>query len=263
MFILVKGNAQDFYFIPTQIIKPYKLLGMDFYYSLDTAKASAKSNYQMTLDSLNISRQITFAEYKVYLEAIKKDSSYPFYKSQLPDSNITTAKNYEAYITDKKYENFPVMGIRWEAAMNYCKWKTLSENKVDDIKFVYLLPKVSQWLDAFNYLETNKIPNDFDKNYADWTSNVYFEGAYGVSSFPYDVIYYIRQNDKPRDKRKRVIGSSFLYANTTLLDDRSFYAFNGYRFIGFRIVKQYIKEDEREKKSYSSLFKYWGLPNTD
>ena len=70
----------------------------------------------------------------------------------------------------------------WEAAMNYCKWRTQQENKTADIKFIYRLPKLGEWLAAYQYLINNGNTNDFSKHFSDWTMNTYFEGVSGFKS---------------------------------------------------------------------------------
>ena len=216
------------------------------------------------MDSVIISEQISLGEYKDYLEATKKDSSSSFYRSQFPDSTITSPKNYITYITDKKYNVFPAVGITWEAAMNFCKWKTLNENKSGKINYIYRLPKISEWLDAYSYLENNKYESDFNKNYSDWTMNIYYEGSFtnrADSSFAYDMYYLPKPKDHPRYKRVRIIGDSYLFQRESLIQHSApFYTFNGYRQVAFRIVKDY----RQEKKTLADwVIKYWKLPVID
>jgi hypothetical protein len=259
LFLLLAGYSQQFYLIPGRSFNPYDVLGYNtdgvYYYAY-----TEKINFTMKIDSLDISKQITLGQYKEYLNAIKKDSSYSFYLTQLPDSNITTKENYTKYITDKKYDNFPAAGISWEAAMNFCKWKTLNENKSGKINYIYRLPKLSEWLDAHSYLENNKYESDFNRNYSDWTMNTYYEGSFtskADSSFSYDVFYLPKPTDRPRVKRVRIIGDSYLYQRENLIHHSgSFYTFNGYRQVAFRMVK----EDIHDKKPLADkVITYWDL----
>jgi hypothetical protein len=217
-------------------------------------------NYSMTADSFMISHFINLGEYKKYLADIKRDSANEFFLLQLPDSSITSSENYTKYITDDKYNSSPVVGIRWDAAMNYCKWLTLKENKSTGIQYVYRLPKVSEWLLAKKYLNEAAIQNDLNKNYSDWTVCLYYEGAYSFGNFSYDVIYYPKKTDPARGRRSRVIGNSFLFQHETLKEfSGSFYQFNGYRQIAFRIVREYIKDAGQIKSNSSNLLKYWNI----
>jgi len=258
------GICQQVYVIPKQTFQPYKILGLsERDYGIGYEADTAKINFKMSIDSFEISSQVTFKQYNLYLESVKKDSTYNFYVSQLPDSNITSKENYKAYISDKKYDVFPVAGISWEAAMNYCKWRTTQENKGTDFKFIYRLPKVSEWLAAYNLLKENDTPNDFNKNFSDWTMGLYFEGSYNFkvwSSFVYDVVYLQKPGDHDRDKRKRVIGDSYLFQREKLINHSSgYYAFSGYRQIAFRLVKEEIKNNDDSKSLHKNVLAYWGI----
>lgn len=255
ILILVSSKivAQSMHVIPTQILNLYKLLGITTIDKKDTIKVFEISDF------------ITYKEYKEYLTSVKKDSSISFYKSQFPDTNITIKKEvYEKYINSSEYDDYPVLGISWDNAMNYCKWKTLKENK-DSIRFIYRLPDCSQWLSSLDYLTKQKIKNDFNQNYSDWLLNTKDESLSFYSSgrnkeFPFDYIYLSREKDVPALKRKLVIGDSYLYQEERLINyaNYSYYSFEGYRQIAFRIVKENIDTPEKVKSNYY-LFKYWGL----
>ena len=256
------GICQQVYIIPKQTFQPYQVLGFsERDYGIGYAVDTDKINFRMSIDSFEISSQITFRQYKTYLESVKKDSSFSFYLSQFPDSNITSKKNYAIYMSNKSYDDFPVAGISWEAAMNYCKWRTLQENVGTNIKFIYRLPKVSEWLAAYDFLEKSKSKNDFSKNYSDWTMSLYFEGAYGFkNSFSYDISYLQKHEDQARDKRKVVIGNSYLFQKEKLLTHSTgYYAFNGYRQIAFRLVKEQVKKSDNAKSLFKEILNYWGI----
>ena len=104
--------CQEVYIIPKQTFNPYKVLGLseDDYGIGDETKKEIQ-NSKLFIDSFEISRQVTFKQYRLYLESIKKDSSYNFYLSQLPDSGITSKENYTLYFNNKNYDDFSVAGI--------------------------------------------------------------------------------------------------------------------------------------------------------
>ena len=260
MIVLAHFNlsAQDTlpHKIPTQTIDAYKLLG-------DTS-----NSFIETIETFEISDFVSYKAYKLYLMAIKKDSTNSFYLSQLPDTNLGPKEVYEKYIKSDDYDNFPVLGISWENAMNYCKWKTLNENPKDSIIFIYRLPVCSEWLAAYTYLQKNKVSNDFNTSYSDWLMNSKDESLYMFSNdtvFPFDYIYFHKKNDPPVLKRKFVIGDSFLYQHKRLLDYymASFYATQGYRQIAFRTVKESVSKSKKLKllnhSLDESLLNYWGL----
>ncbi len=247
LFSFFESKAQLFNRIPKNIFQPYKVFGGLPENDIDR---NHKINYELVLDSFEISSQITYRDYKIYLSDIKRDSSYAYYSKQLPDSTITSKENYTAYTSDEQYDSYPIIGISWEAAENFCKWKTLKQNK-NEIKFLYRLPKLSEWLNAFNYLEENKIAHDFSKDFSDWTLSTYFEYYNGIKNdFVYDIHYEAKENDHPRLKRKIAMGDSYLYQKENLDDHRrGFYSFKGYRQIAFRIVKQRLNSNNKKNEA--------------
>lgn len=252
-------KSAHLFFIPTQTINLYKLLA-------DNSKTTTQ-----TIKAFQISGQVTFKEYKDYLTSVKKDSSEKFYLTQLPDTTIGSAEVYKKYISSADYDNFPVLGISWDNAMNFCKWKTRKENK-GSIQFIYRLPNCSEWLAAYSYLSENKIKNDFNKNYSDWLINSKDESVYDFANnispkqFIYDWLYFHTSKDPAVLKRKQVIGNSYLYQQEhILLYSFSFYANEGYRQISFRYVKETVSESpetyQNGKSIAKSLIEHWGLKN--
>lgn len=242
--------------IPAQTLDLFKLMGYD-------------PKGKQAIKGFQISSFVTYREYKEYLNAIKKDSSEVYYQTQLPHKNIASTETWNKYIESDEYDGFPVLGISWDNAMNFCRWKTLRENK-DSIRFVYRLPNCSEWLAAQHYLSENKIPNDMNKNYSDWLLNVKDESAYDFTEkdknvFPFDYVYWHRKNDSPVLKRKWAIGDSYLYQQNKLVNYYAFsyYANEGYRQISFRYVKEMVTEPDMmhpNKKSLPiSLLEYWGI----
>ncbi len=257
------GICQQVYIIPKQTFLPYKVLGFsERDYDIGYEADNAKINFKMAIDSFEISSQITFKQYKLYLESIKKDSSYNFYLRQLPDSGITSKENYKEYISNNNYDEFPVAGVSWEAAMNYCKWRTIQENKGPDFKFIYRLPKLGEWLAAYDFLEISNRKNDFNKNFSDWTMNTYAEGIFGFrdSVFIYDLFLDLsKTKDSPRDKRRMIVGNSYLFQSKALWYNFATYTFNGYRQIAFRFVKEEIKNNNYSNSLYKNVLAYWGI----
>jgi hypothetical protein len=245
--------AQQMHVIPTQVLNLYKLLGITTIDDMDTVQVFEISDF------------ITYKEYKEYLASMKKDSSISFYKNQFPDTNIAFKKEvYVEYMNSSEYDNYPVLGISWDNAMNYCKWKTLKENK-DSIRFIYRLPDCSQWLSSLDYLTKQKIKNDFNQNYSDWLMDSKDESSYNFQddfhrTFQFNYVYFHKKTDPPALKRKFVIGDSYLYQKEKLVDyyDFSYYSYEGYRQIAFRIVKEY-RQFFRDYHNKYGILKYWDI----
>ena len=248
-------NNKTLFNIPTQIIYPYHLLG------------DLSNPLQMTVKKFQISQFVTYAEYKEYLKVIKADSSENYYLTQLPDSNIGHGEIHNTYITSDAYDALPVIGISWENAMNFLKWKTLRENKNDSIRFIFRLPQGSEWLAAYKHLEENDIKHDFNALYSDWLLSTMDESYYSIlksKELAFDYCYFHKPNDPPALKRKLTLGDSYLFQSDKLLNYRrfSFYSYRGYRHIGFRYVKG--SPDGPNTKSglanhSNGLLKWWGL----
>jgi hypothetical protein len=266
-------SGQQLYSIPKQTINPAKILGRPS--NSFGAFVNPPKSINLEMDSFEISKLVTYGEYKEYLKVIKKDSSSKFYLSQLPDTLMCLPEVYKEYTTGNKYDDYPVMGVRWEATLNYCRWKTILSNG-DSIKYIYRLPCNSEWLDAYNYLNTSLSKNDFSQNYSDWLLNAFDEDEYDFTdnkstnhweSFDY---IYIPMKDGPRVlKRKRVIGDSYLFKFQSLADYiGGIYGHSdeGYRQVGFRYVKEVVvrknmtdRFGKDEPNMDCKILKYWGL----
>ena len=266
-------SGQYLYRIPKQTIDPFQILGpksTEFGYFSKTAPKSMK----LDMDAFEISTQITYGQYKEYLKAIKKDSSASFYLSQMPDTTMCLPENYKAYTSGNTYDDFPVVGISWNAAMNYCRWITATNNK-GSIEFICRLPCESEWLAAYNYLETSSTKNDFNQNYSDWLLNTLDEAAYNSINSEnniywnnFDYIYLSSKNVPNVLKRKRVIGDSYLFKMENLADymEIPYYQDQGYRQIGFRVIKEPVdtvnlinKFGKPQPSMDIVLLKSWGL----
>jgi len=231
--------------IPARDIKAYQLLG-------DTG------NMVFHINHFEISSFVTYKEYKVYLEAIRKDSSASFYQSQLPDTAMCQKAAYTKYISGTEYDNYPVIGITWEAAMNYCRWMTLKE-KNNGNTYIYRLPKCSEWIDAYDYLKNSSEVNDMNQIYSDWLLNTMDESFFnfGYRHFELDYFWWAKKTDPNVLKRKVVIGNSYLTSLHNFKDylGYSYYSFHGYRQVGFRYVKCKVEGDTIT----TNILKYWNI----
>lgn len=234
------ANGQELREIPEQKLPLFEMID-EYYYQLGSGIETPDSVTLFIIPKFQISPFVTYAEYKNYLNEIKKDSSETYYQTQLPDSNISTdIKVYEAYLNSSKYDQYPVLGISWENAMNYCSWKNSLENISDTSYGAYRLPNTSEWISAYTYLKIQNIPSDMNNKYSDWLLSSYSESAYlfPIPNFYLDDTYSASKNDQPVYHRKRFIGNSYLFDQEKLLQANGYgYDYTGYRNVGFRIVK--------------------------
>jgi len=257
---MICGNLfsqnKDYYIIPKQTKNLIELLGVD-----------KKIDKEKTINTFEITTQIKLKEYNEYLIDIKRDSSELFYFSQLPDTSICKHSDIELYLNDLELQNEPIVGISWESAMNFCKWKTIKENS-SEIKFIYRLPFSRDWIFAYNFLENSGITNDFNDKYSDWLINSKDE-SYGssMSDFEVDYIYFAKNNAPQVLKRKVIIGNSYLFKQPNFIDyfRFSYYSNIGYPQAGFRCVKNYLSDSVlNDKYSIESiLLKEWNLKSKE
>lgn len=224
------------YTIPTQTFDPWVEIGFHFH---DT----------ITLDSFVISSQITLGQYQEYLVSVKRDSGEWYYKTQLPDTGMCSQKNYVEYLETDKYSDYPVCGVSWINAMNYCRWRTLKDSL--PAGWEYRLPYLEEWLAAYRYLESVQIVSDMNKNYADWLLSSQHEGIYYFELKNDFIIFSDYYHDDPNDppvlRRKRIIGNSFHMQHTHVGDfiGEYGYSFMGYNWVSFRLIKAKIETKER------------------
>jgi formylglycine-generating enzyme len=79
--------------------------------------------------------EIGNVHYLEYLNAIQKDSSQEFYESALPDTlvwknELAFNDSYvEQYLRYPGFRMYPVVGVSWTQASDYCSWRTEAVNR--------------------------------------------------------------------------------------------------------------------------------------
>ena len=265
--LTIFGQSNKSFVIPKQKIDVFEILGdTSLNFSIDNIKMtrSFKPSLQIEIESFEMSNQITLADYKEYLKSIEKDSSQRYYYSQLPDSSILPRILYNNYLSDKDFENYPVIGISWDNAMNYCRWKTFKENDSDSLVFIYRLPYLSEWLSAYQYFEKH-LDLKLTSEYADWLLNTKDSQPLDTDSIDFDYFYIDdNHNDIAVLLRKWVCGDNWFYSRNKLIDlfrYNNFYAFQGYNFVSFRYVKYEINLDTYKNDNHRHIYpiEYWIL----
>jgi formylglycine-generating enzyme len=78
--------------------------------------------------------EITNSHYLEYLNGIQKDSSQEFYESALPDTlvwknELAFNDSYvEQYLRYPGFRMYPLVGVSWTQASDYCNWRTAAVN---------------------------------------------------------------------------------------------------------------------------------------
>jgi len=223
-----------------------------------SSDSSLSKIYKLEVEALKISDFISYGEYEGFLNQIREDSTLEFYNTLLPDREMCLPKCYNAYVHSNAFNEYPVVGISWDAAMHYAKWLTLKNNP-KKIELVYRLPKRSEWISALKYLGDS---SDLNHDYSDWTMTSHDESVFGWNeiSYPLDYIYYHKIDDPLVLKRKKIIGNSFRYQIENFVDSPFYgYSDHGYRDTSFRIVKEFKKSNNENQEPFKWLFKYWDL----
>lgn len=82
-------------------------------------------NCKLLYDSVFIDgTEITNLHWLEYMFNVKRDSSQEFYKSQLIDSTFHLNISSFEYSHHPRFRNYPVVGISYEQAKAYCKWRS-------------------------------------------------------------------------------------------------------------------------------------------
>jgi formylglycine-generating enzyme required for sulfatase activity len=209
-------------------------------------------DFNVSLDAFWMKHtEVSILEYQVYLESLKKDSTRSVYEAALPN---TTKAPFDNYFTDKKYENYPVVGVSLIQAQNFCIWKTKDENLKLKAKgkkpvYDYRIPTEFEWVYAsFGGENPNKIEkpanleltkvgskkqnqwglwNMFD-NVSEWT-NTSFE--------PLKYMTELNSNPNADDTKIIVVGNN--YKNSLTSDKLIINGKESYDNVGFRYVRKY------------------------
>ena len=124
--------------------------------------------------------EVTNDEWRVYENWYKQKygSTSIHYKNTLPDTLswriLTDDEPYQyEYYRNSAFNNHPVVGVTWEQANAYCKWRTaivrsemakeLNKNMNRPESITYRLPTVTEWEEVASVGYSDKIQKRVDK----------------------------------------------------------------------------------------------------
>ena len=221
---------------------------------LDMAQAQGlteKYDALHEVKAFEVSDFVTARHYKIYLEAIRYDSSEVFYQSQLPDLSFFGITP-DDYFKAPEHLNKPVIGISWKQAVNFTRWLNTVSHFNRRSKHYYRLPNLGEWLAAKEHKKKKGI--EINSYLSDWLINNKVESILwqkGRKNKYYDYTFYSEANDPPSMKRKLAVGGNFKFRHTEIATylRQGFYEDSTYAHIGFRLVK--VTDDEEDSnRSY-------------
>ena len=99
------------------------------------------------------SYEVSVGEYQSFMNYLKKEQEYDVLAKVQPDSTKWTFEDkvpFRDYFYSKKYLNYPIVCISYEAAVKYCKWieKLINDSKKETRLAVVRLPTNLEWVNA-------------------------------------------------------------------------------------------------------------------
>lgn len=104
--------------------------------------------------------EVTNLEWKEFLFFVRLDSGEQYYLNMLPDQNRLPCNNY---FYDDFYNLYPLVGISYEQAKEYCLWKTGVANLIfevhnqKNIQLTFRLPTLKEWQSAATNIEYDNV----------------------------------------------------------------------------------------------------------
>ncbi len=131
-------------------------------------KKAKKQNWMYVKDSvLMLAHEMKNGDYLVYLQDLLKSNDKTAYQKALPDTTVWIEnKNFKYfepfvryYFRHSAYKEFPLVGISYEQAQNYCQWLTNKVNSIESKLFkkvLIRLPNKAEWIMAANAGKQNR-----------------------------------------------------------------------------------------------------------
>ncbi|MBC5994234.1 formylglycine-generating enzyme family protein [Pontibacter cellulosilyticus] len=108
--------------------------------------------------------EVANIHWQEYLTYLNQDSTVAFYQSQQPDTTVIQLNKTDYYRTaagqvvsayqyHPEYQFYPVVGISYEQAADYCKWRSnvvtelvkSDPNNKEKVQVIYRLPTEKEW----------------------------------------------------------------------------------------------------------------------
>lgn len=214
--------------------------------------------------------EVTNLEYRGFLNNLKRSRNDELYKRCIYDSTQWKEKfqyayndpMVENYHWHPAYDNYPVVNISYEAAVEYCKWLTTQYNtqrKRNFTQVVFRLPTKSEWLlmakpdkgSNETCFEDDKVTNEkgcylanMKVEKGDYASDGAFHTAQVDSYLPNDKGFFCTMGNvaEMTDQKGVAKGGSWYHTFAESKFDKSQKFTGPDPGIGFRVVMEVIQE---------------------
>lgn len=223
---------------------------------LKRTDGSKTKDFEVTIDAFWMKYgEVSNKEYFEYINSVQKDSLKEFYESALPDPVKAPFKDY---FSNKKYSDFPVVGVSLKQAVDFCKWKTRIENKKLKAKgkppvLAYRIPTEVEWVYAsFG----GKNPDEIDIPKSTELSKISgnkpnYWGLYNmlgnVSEWTYtsfDPAKYMNTlQNAPISLDDKIVVRGNNYKNSVADEKIILNGTASYDYVGFRYVRSYLGQN--------------------
>jgi len=126
-----------------------------------------KSNFVKTQKDLYVSKyEVSNLDYRNFLADLLSNKKTSIYNHCFPDTLVWKANPQNAsplvtfYFRHPSYDQYPVVGVSHEAALQYCAWLTEKYHEDANRKYkkvVFKLPSKEEWIFAANKGDTSKM----------------------------------------------------------------------------------------------------------
>lgn len=121
--------------------------------------------------------EVVNISYLEYLHYMNEDSSYTYYQNQIPTNGVWMDKEVPfldsvklslslGYLEYEGYRFLPVVGVSYQQAINYCKWRSeiatqnFISSREQKYRFDYRLPTEKEWEKAaLSFIDTTNVEN--------------------------------------------------------------------------------------------------------
>ncbi|TRX72515.1 SUMF1/EgtB/PvdO family nonheme iron enzyme [Carboxylicivirga sp. M1479] len=203
--------------------------------------ANANPNEELKMVNLNISDAHKYRSIPASVVDMNEYLTTVTY-SEISDALIDFNKlPHEDYFFNKKYANYPVVGISNKAAQWYCAWKTEMEFKKHSSKGKpvynsYRLPTENEWIYLASQIQV------IHKDYNPRNVVASKKGKADILK-----IYHLLDNVSEwtltdtfnSDTQQKIVKGGSWFGNQGIYDRKTFEEHATKRYIGFRVVRPY------------------------